>query len=80
MISKIKSLAVYSVGLVAGIFLGKWAAKIAGDMMGFLDSLGGPAYLTSRVMIPTNLLGVVEALVTVIVLAAVVGAIGNRWQ
>jgi len=72
MLTKLKQFLVYAGGLVAGVFCGKWSVKIAGDQMGFLDSFGGPSFLNQHLLIPTNLLGVIEALVTVVVLAVVV--------
>ena len=73
----LKKILVHAIGLVCGIFCAKWAVKIAADQMGFLDSLGGAQYLSQKLLVPTNLLGVVEALVTLVVFTLVVEAVSR---
>lgn len=68
----VKQFLVYAIGLVIGNLAGKWGGKIIGDSMGFLDSIGGASYVSNEIMIPTNLIAVVEFIVTVVVLLAVV--------
>ena len=60
---------VYAISLIAAVFCGKWATKIFSD---FIDSWGSADWVDDKIMIPTNLLGAVELLVTVIVLALAV--------
>ena len=68
----VKRFLVYAIALIAGNFCGKWASKIVGDSMGFFDSIGGASYVSSKVMIPTNIIAAVEFLVIVLVLLATV--------
>ena len=68
----VKQILVYAIGLIVGNLAGKWAGTIVGDNMGFLDSIGGPSYISNEIMIPTNLIAVVEFIVIVVVLFAVV--------
>jgi len=71
----VKRFLVYAIALIAGNFCSKWAGNIVGDSMGFLDSMGGASYISTEVMIPTNLIAAVEFIVFVVVIFAVVQAV-----
>ena len=65
---QIKQFIIYSLGLVAGVFCGKWAAKIASDTL----KMGGSTFMDDKIMIPTNVTGGIELVVTIVVLLAAV--------
>jgi hypothetical protein len=66
--TKLKQFLTYAIGLIAGNFCSYWAAEILGDTLGIRSA----NYMSDMVMIPTNLMGVIELLVIVAVLLATV--------
>jgi hypothetical protein len=65
---KVKQFLIYAIGLIAGTFCGSWASEIASESLG----IRGATFVSDKVMIPTNLTGVIELLVIIAVLLAIV--------
>jgi hypothetical protein len=66
--AKLKRLLVYAIGLIAGIFCGAWASEIASDTLG----IRGATFISDKLIIPTNVSGVIELLVIIVVFLATV--------
>ena len=65
---KVKQFLIYAIGLIAGTFCGTWASEIASDSLG----IRGATFISDKLMIPTNLTGVIELLVIIVVFLATV--------
>jgi hypothetical protein len=66
--SKVKLYITYAIGLIVGLFCGKLVARVLGDIIG----LRGSDFYSSDLMIPTNLSGGIELLVTIVVFIAAI--------
>lgn len=71
--AKLKRLLVYALGLIAGTFCGAWAANIASDTLG----IRGATFISDKLLIPTNVSGVIELLVIIVVFLATVELINS---
>ncbi|MFH2131303.1 MAG: hypothetical protein ABIK68_13090 [bacterium] len=71
--AKLKHFLVYAIGLVAGTFCGTWASEIASDTFG----IRGATFISNKLIIPTNVSGVIEFFVTIVILFVTVEII-NR--
>ncbi len=60
---KLKRFLLYAIGLIAGTFCGTWASEIASDTFG----IRGAAFMSDKLIIPTNVSGVIEFVVIVVV-------------
>ena len=65
---KVKQFLINAIGLIAGTFCGTWASEIASDSLG----IRGATFISDKLMIPTNLTGVIELLVIIVVFLATV--------
>jgi len=71
--AKLKRLLVYALGLIAGTFCGAWAAEIASDTLGIRSA----TFMSDKLIIPTNVSGVIELLVIIVVFLATVELVKN---
>jgi len=61
--TKLKRFLVYAIGLIAGTFCGTWAAEIASDTFG----IRGATFMSDKLLVPTNVSGVIELVVIIVV-------------
>jgi len=66
--AKLKRFLLYAIGLIAGTFCGTWASEIASDTLG----IRGATFINDKLIIPTNVSGLIELLVIVVVFLATV--------
>lgn len=59
----LKRFLVYAVGLIVGIFCGTWAAEIFSDTL----DIQGAYFVSDKLLIPTNLSGLIESIVVVVI-------------
>jgi hypothetical protein len=68
LMAKVKQYLIYAIGLIVGLFCGRLVANIASDVLG----LSGASFYSYELMIPTNLAGGIELLVSIVVFIATV--------
>ncbi len=71
--AKLKLYLTYAIGLIVGLFCGKVAARVLSDVIG----IRGADFYSADLMIPTNVSGGIELLVTIVVLIVVVELVNS---
>ncbi|MBU3916371.1 hypothetical protein KKA14_12625 [bacterium] len=68
---RVKQFLIYAIGLIAGTFCGNWASQIASETLG----IRGAAFVSNKMIIPTNIAGAIEFFVIIVVFLVTVGLI-----